>query len=767
MRLLILLAIILLCPALGEATNITVDKNSFKLAEKMRWHKATPNLDQLDVVLKLPSEFWHPAPDNDMTLGFVHSIFWVRSELTVQQAGTWLLETNNPTLQEISVWLINEDLDVQKIGFSGLKFPFGEGREFNLPDFIFPVSFKNKGNYTLLYRIQQNGFFDLPAQLRSATDLINTEAKHAYERGLYYGFFLSVLFITLVYLVTTRDLSFLAFAAFISGFTLFFGYVDGVSAQYFWPLFPALNKNVLHLSIPLMDVGIAWFALTFFNIPKSLIWLKYLLISQIIIALCIALFSFFIGISTVITLSLLLALISIASSLLIGFILMIKYHEKIAIPFTVAWIFFGGYILFISLSITNILPFSVNDVLSSLKSAYAIQMCLLFAALAMRFRTVESESIRAKSQNNSKTELLTRVSHEIRTPMNGILGLSKILGSHIKDSEGQQYRHLIIESTESLLGIVNDLLDSRQIDEGRIEILDTPIKVTDIVRSTFEILQLQITEKGLQAHLTLPENNIRWTLGDEVRLRQIIINLIGNAIKFTQKGSIHCELIHDTNKKEYQLSVTDTGKGISKSDQSRILLPFEQATRSKTEIYSGTGLGLFITNHLIHLMKGKLNIQSELGEGTSITVTIPAITTSAPANSIISDDTSANRNLKILIAEDNQSHQIIIRNILEKQNHDLTVVENGQAAFESYKENTYDLILMDCEMPIKDGYEAATDIRKFETDSNRRRTPIIALTAHAIDEHLEKIINAGMDAQATKPIKWANLNTIINKLTNP
>jgi signal transduction histidine kinase/CheY-like chemotaxis protein len=750
----------------GIQADVIVDQQTtaYNLAEHMLWQDADVETDFVDIMLNLTDDRWQPSPDENMSLGIVKGTYWFKSELAIQQTGTWLLELNNPTLREFEIWLVDPSENIEKIAHSGLQFVYPVGREILHPDFYYQLNFSEHGKYTLMLRVTQSGFLDLPLELKSAIYALQADNSDSYSRGFYYGLFSCVLIFAVTYFLITRDISFLAFSVFICGFSLLFGYVDGIITTTISAGLPFLNLALLQISIPVMTIGIAWFGYTFFDIPGSLTWLGKILFAQIALGCTLLLISFLIPIYWTVLFGILLVVVSIFESLLLGIILILKTKDKIAIPFTLAWAFFGGYIIFIALSVYGIIPFAIHDILSSLKTTYAIQMLFLFIALAMRLRNLESETIQARSESKSKTELLTRVSHEIRTPMNGILGLTKMLDDHIKDEQGAEYQRLIKDSGESLLRIVNDLLDSRQIEEGKFELVNTPTPIFEVIRSVFSILSSQMQDKQLVPILELPANTDLWIIGDEIRIRQILTNLIGNAIKFTDAGSVKCLAVINEKTKTFQITISDTGRGIAPDDQERIFEPFEQAGRSKTEIYSGTGLGLYITHHLAELMQGTLSLESEVGKGTSFVLTLPLIETARPQQRETESPESQLTGLKILVAEDNPTNQIIIKNLLKALGHHCTVAQNGLDVVSEFKQGRFQLILMDCEMPLLDGYDATRLIREYEHSISLEPVPIIALTAHANTDQLEKVNQAGMNDLLTKPIRQLKLNSTIQNV---
>jgi signal transduction histidine kinase len=620
------IAFVLLTTApLQASPQLSEESKRVDIAESMVWHVASLETDQLDIIAKLSAERWNSSPDNDMSLGFVDSIIWVKSEFNVEAKGHWLLNTNNSTYLDIEAWLIDPDGFFTFIGKTGLNHPFGKGKPYQVPEILFDVTFEKPGQHTMLFRIEQQGYLDFPAEFVSPDSILDIMTIESYQVGFYYGLFFCALFITLVYFIMTRDLGFLAFGFFIIGFTLFFGYVDGVLAQWFWPKTPSLSILTLHISLPIMDVGIVWFSLTFFKVPKELGLLKRWMQLLILVACLIFALTPMIGTKLVIATSLALGIIAVCSNLVLGVLLIKLYQNKIAIPFSLAWAFFGVYLLVISFSVAGLITYSVDDILDAIKLVFVLQMALLFSALAMRLRKNETEHILEKSKNQSQSQLLARVSHELRTPLNAIVGLSNMLEDHVTTKEGVQYRNLILESSNSLLNVVNNLIDSRELENNRLQLLNKPMNIKSTLASVIETYQLPIKEKELTIDFKseLPED---FKIDcDEDRFKKVINHLISNAIKFTNQGGIEITASHLLNDQVVTIEISDTGSGISKRNLTKIIRPFEQAYLENPEGLQGTGLGLFITNSLISLMGGELKIESQLNKGSTFTINLPTL----------------------------------------------------------------------------------------------------------------------------------------------
>ncbi|MBN2866673.1 MAG: response regulator [Thiotrichales bacterium] len=373
---------------------------------------------------------------------------------------------------------------------------------------------------------------------------------------------------------------------------------------------------------------------------------------------------------------------------------------------------------------------------------------------------LESAKNRALESSKMKSEFLANMSHEVRTPMNGIIGMTALLKETPLNEQQADWLNTVSSSANALLALLNDILDFSKIEAGKLQLDPKAFELEPLIQSIVKSIEPKAAEKNLSLAVHIEKRLPEWIISDDMRIRQILLNILGNAIKFTHTGAIQLFVTSSGEHNDYlKISVQDTGIGIPEFAKQKLFQAFSQVDGSTTRLYGGTGLGLTISQQLATLLGGEMGFESQEGTGSTFWFTLKLTPTSPAENPIepqplakpsTSDSLAQTDPIKILLVEDNLVNQKLAIALLNRLHYDADIAENGAIALEKLINGHYDLVLMDCQMPVKDGYQTTQELRKW--DSALSKTPVIAMTANAMQGDEEKCYAAGMDDYIPKPI---------------
>ena len=430
-------------------------------------------------------------------------------------------------------------------------------------------------------------------------------------------------------------------------------------------------------------------------------------------------------------------------------------------------------------------PFTSDFYLERMKSWYRLEITRskdgLYDTFQFRDITEDKKELEAakeqlkiaESVSQSKTEFLSSMSHEIRTPMNGIIGMLTLAHGQLRGHSAENYIIKAEQLSKYLLSVINDILDMSRIEAGKIELESKPFELAALAEKLRNMFQKNVEAKGVAFYVEMKDVHVKYIVGDELRISQILVNFLSNAQKFTEKGEIRVtfrQLQKENGKVSLMFRVHDTGKGMDAKFISRIFKPFEQESQDITKQYGGSGLGMSITDRLVHLMGGEIVIDSMLGKGSdfSVYLTLP-IAEVSEIETEQEDETGTDftfNGCHILMAEDNEINAEIAVSILENEGAKVDVAVNGKDAVEKYAASapgTYNFILMDIQMPVMNGRDAAKQIRSMDR-KDAGEIPIFALSADAFVEDQRLSAMSGMNGHFTKPIDFEEMRVQIGKI---
>ncbi len=699
--------------------------------------------------------------------GFTNSAYWVRFNVLDESVDNkWFLQLSYPPLDYVDLYS-----DDNQGGFTSQKSgdlrPFS-GREIKNNYFVFPLSV-DKRERTFFLRVESRGSISIPLSILSDTVYAEAVGFNNYFQGAYIGIMLVMTIYNLFVFLSVRDRSYLFYVLFIANMGLFQMSMAGYSGQFLWPEWVWWGNVSTIFSVSL-SVGFAYlFSQSFLNTkiysPNTHMALTVLSV----IALVNAGLSFVIPykISALVIAGAIILGIPIA--FLAGIFVWMKDSSQ-ARFYLVAWSFFLFSALIYALKMVAVIPsWKIFDY--GMQIGGVVEVVLLALGLADRINTLKSEALAAsESSSRIKDEFMSTITHELLTPMNGIKLSLSLLDSEVKSQEGKQVLKTANDSSIHLLNLIESMFTFVQARQGSFSLKKTTFNIKKTLQNVFDYFDTTQFNNDLRLTLDLGNELPEWVVGDEKKISLVVVQLMKNACSFTHKGEVTllCEAVtHADNVEAFRFSVKDTGAGISKEKQAEIFVAFNQVDNSINRVHGGMGIGLTIVNDLLSLMSAKLSLVSELGKGATFSFEIPIKRASEiEIAQVIKEKTNVIHHLdvdhsKILVVEDNPVNMKLLCKVLEKSNYQpLSAIHGEEALVVLEKNPDISAILMDCQMPVMDGFQATREIRNLPQYSH---LPIIAVTANVSEEDQQRCRDVGMSDYLSKPVKKTQIESMLIK----
>ncbi|MDX5373581.1 MAG: response regulator [Pseudomonadaceae bacterium] len=720
-----------------------------------------------------------------LNAGYSRSVFWLRVDLLykprqLDEHKHWLLELAYPPLDHLELYLPDGAGGYRLAGRTGDALPFSS-RQIKQNNYLFNLELPPGQSQRIYLRAQSQGSMQMPLGLWAPEAFIEAQPTRIYVLGIIYGVLLVMLIYNLFIYLSVRDTSYLYYILYIASFGLYQVSVNGAGIQYFWPDDPWWANASTPFLIGSAALFGCQFARSFLHTGEHSPWVDRALLVLMALGALVMLLALTSSYATALRLATSLALAFTVVIFSAGVLAWLR-GMRVARYFIFAWTAFlvGGVIN--TLMVLGYLPYSFFTMYAS-QFGSALEVGLLSLALADRINAMKEERTRILQQagrelealnreladsNRLKDEFLATVTHELRTPMNGVIGSLELMQTVKMDVELEQYQKTAAASARDMMRMVNDILALTELQAGKLYPRREPFSLRGLVDGLRAQYCPRATDKGLEFVVEL-EDSLPDTLeGDAAKLAQALGYLLDNAIKFTHQGRVVLRVAAAgplAGSMPLRIEVLDSGIGFVTPEGGKLYQRFRQLDGSMTRQYGGLGIGLAICRQLVELLGGSLQHQSQPGQGSAFAVTLqlslPAQRQATPLSPRRIGGVPQRRpeQCTVLIVEDNAINQLVTRGMLLKLGYRVRTADNGAEALEMLRGEPIDAVLLDCQMPVMDGFATCRALRHLPGCAD---LPVLAITAHSHSGDRERCLAAGMSDYLAKPVKFLELQTLLH-----
>ena len=724
-------------------------------------------------------DLFAPGTAETLNKGYSSSAYWLHGQFRLKADApqtTRFFSLEYSLLDEVEFYVTRNGKIIQ-------HWSTGDTRNFDSRPmdhtwFIFPVAFDPGATLDIFIRIKSTSSLRMPMRIWEPSEFHDQQRPRLLTEGIYFGILFLMFFYNLCLLATVRDISYFYYIAYIFSLCTFQLCMTGYGFEYIWPEHPRINEFMLPVSVSAVGLFIVAFGIRVMDLQRNSQLMYFicciLLVLEAASAMVCLILPYEVVIRTVISLALFVSAIMLVTAV----------QESLKGNST-AKLFLLAYITLlcgaVALAFASMGWLPANFLTTnSFMIGSTVEIVVLSFALAERLNQINKEKAKSEKEakqyleemndylretNQLKDEFLATISHELRTPMNGVLGCLQHLQQGGHGESDNPYLNFADRSARQMMMMVDSLLAYTELQSGKLSIQNEPLKIHELVDRSKKLFFDSCQKKGVQLSVAIDDHTPLILFGDPARLSQVLNNLLDNAVKFTHDGQIDVCISSNAIQPESRLlqleiRITDTGIGVETEKQEKIFETFRRGDGNIKRGYGGLGIGLTVVKSLLDKMGGNISFVSQPGIGSTFTISLPCHYQTNELTERFNEQFKARqpqvKTLTVLVVEDNPVNQLVVKGLLKKYGYEVVSASNGAEALDKLDSNTVDLILMDCQMPIMDGFEATRRIRN--SDMTFRNIPIIAVTANAMSEDRHLCIQAGMNDYLCKPIDAQILN---------